>query len=141
MLHRDLTRTCQDNVKICGYFMIQVKYPSLKYDWAYVLCAPNQRPLATLCSLSPVRRGGHNIPVTYLETRAHSQGQEQSCAVASFKSEMDGLKIIGRMETPFLAPNYYGSFMFCLQETSFLQPVQPTLAKTAVQIQSETFIL
>ena len=70
--------------------MIQVKYPSLKYDWAYVLCAPNQRPLATLCSrLSPVRRGGHNIPVTYLETRAHSQGQEQSCAVASFKSEME----------------------------------------------------
>ena len=97
--------------------MIQVKYPSLTYDWAYVLCAPNQRPLATLCSrLSPVRRGGHNIPVTYLESRAHSQGQEQSCAVASFKSEMDGLKIIGRMEIPFLALNYYyyGSFMFCL---------------------------
>ena len=65
---------------------------------------------------------------------AHSQGQGQSCAVASFKSEMDGLKIIGRMETPFLALNCYGSFMFCLQETSFLQPVQPTLAKTAVQI-------
>ena len=82
-----------------------------------------------------MRRGGHNIPVTYLETCAHSQGQGQSCAVVSIKSEMDGLKIIGRMETPFLALNYYGSFKF------FLQPVQPTLAKTAVQIQSETFIL
>ena len=83
--------------------MIQVKYPSLTYDWAYVLCAPNQRPLATLCSrLSPVRRGGHNIPVTYLETRAHSQGQEQSCAVASFKSEMDGLKIIEGWRHHFL---------------------------------------
>ena len=108
------------------------------FSWIFydTLCAPNQRPLATLCSLSPVRQGGHNIPVTYLETRAHSQGQGKSCAVALFKSEMDGLKIIGRMETPFLALNYYGSFMFCLQETSFLQPVQRTLAKTAVQIQS-----
>ena len=92
-------------------------------------------------SLHSVRRGGHNIPVTDLEGRAHSQGQRQSCAVVSIKSKMDGLKIIGRMETPFLALNCYGSFMFCLQETSFLQPVQPTLAKTAVQIQSETFIL
>ena len=92
-------------------------------------------------SLHSVRRGGHNIPVTDLEGRAHSQGQGQSCAVVSIKSKMDGLKIIGRMETPFLALNCYGSFMFCLQETSFLQPVQPTLAKTAVQIQSETFIL
>ena len=32
-------------------------------------------------SLHSVRRGGHNIPVTDLEGRAHSQGQGQSCAV------------------------------------------------------------
>ena len=30
-----LTRTCQDNVKICGYFMFQVKYPSFEYDENY----------------------------------------------------------------------------------------------------------
>ena len=98
------------------------------------MCSESETSRYTLFSVAGETRRSYNIPVTYLESRAHSQGQGQSCAVASFRSEMDGLKIIGRRETPFLALNYYGSFMFCLQETSFLQPVQPTLTKTDVQI-------
>ena len=44
-----LTRTCQDNVKICGYFMFQVKYPSFEYDENYDIANAMIFLVLTLC--------------------------------------------------------------------------------------------